>query len=414
MTMLASPPHPAFHVYGEPRLLAGANGSAPVDLRLHRAIHGGLPLRRRAWLSAALKDVNLRGRGGAAFPVAIKLDAMRSGSRVSVLVNGSEGEPASRKDRVLMRNAPHLVLDGAMVVARALGTPNISVVIQDGPAYSAVVGALRERRDAFKVTVTRKQHGFVGGEIRAVINGVNGDAPVPGGRRVLPVDKGVNQQPTFASNVETFAHIALLASRGTSEFARVGSTEEPGTTLITLIGDVRYPGVAEVPTGVPLPAFFDADKTGPVLIGGYHGTWVESCDGLVLSRDRLRKAGVPLNAGVIASPFAGTCPIDEIVTVARWLAGESTGQCGPCLFGLPAIADDLARIANGGGTDALQALTRHLDVVSGRGACAHPDGSVQFVRSALGAYRDHFDEHAHHGQCAMGPSAVLPLPGRTG
>jgi len=365
-------------------------------------------------LSAALTNVNLRGRGGADFPVAVKFDGMPSGSRLSVLVNGSEGEPASRKDRVVMRNAPHLILDGAMVVAHALGTRRISVVIQDAAAYAAVVGALHERDDCFTVSVTRAEHGFVGGEIRAVINGVNGEAPVPGGRRVLPVHKGINQRPTFASNVETFAHIALLAARGTSEFARVGSTEEPGTTLITLIGDVRYPGVAEVPTGVPLSAFIGADKTGPVLVGGYHGTWVSSSEGLVLTRGRLKEAGVPLNAGVIATPFARMCPIDEIVRVARWLAGETLGQCGPCFFGLPAIADDLARIADGGGTGALEALTRHLDVVSGRGACAHPDGSVQFVRSALHTFHNHFAEHAYDGPCTLSPSAVLPLPGEIG
>lgn len=412
MTLLTAPRTAAFHVYGEPRLLAGASGDAPVDLRFHRELHGELPLRRRSWLSAALLEVNLRGRGGADFPVAVKFDAMPSGSRISVLVNGSEGEPASRKDRVLMSNAPHLVLDGAMVIAHSLDTLLITIVIHDAAAHEAMVLALRERRDPFDVTITRSRQGFVGGEIRAVINKVNGARPIPGSRRVLPVASGIANQPTFASNVETFAHVALLASRGTADFARVGSAEEPGTTLVTLIGDVRRPGVAEVPTGVPLSAFFDAAKSGPTLIGGYHGTWVESTDGLVLTRSQLKKNGAPLNAGVIASPFAGTCPVGEIVAVSRWLAGETIGQCGPCLFGLPAIADDLARIAAGGGPEALQNLTRHLDIVAGRGACAHPDGSVQFVRSALHVFDRHITDHAHRGTCGQNPSTVLPVPRR--
>lgn len=414
MTLLAPAQSNGIHVYGESRLFAGVSGDRPVSLRLHRDLHGELPVRRRSWLSTALKDVNLLGRGGAAFPVAIKFDAMPSGRRTSVLVNGSEGEPASRKDRVLMCHAPHLVLDGAMIVAHTLGTRNISMVIHDQAAHDAVARALLERRglrEPFHVHIARTRNGFVGGEIRAVINGLNGTAPVPGGRRVLPVDRGLSDQPTFASNVETFAHIALLASRGTAEFARVGATEEPGTTLVTLIGDVRHPGVVEVPTGVPLSAFLNAGHTGAVLIGGYHGTWADSAQGLVLTRSQLRNSGTPLNAAVIAAPFAENCALDEIVAVSRWLASETIGQCGPCLFGLPAVAGDLANVVAGGGTTSLEDLRRHLGLVRGRGACAHPDGSVQFVASALEVFDRHIGEHAHGGPCGLTPSNVLPLPG---
>lgn len=414
MTLLAPAPGNGIHVYGESRLFAAVSGDRPVGLGTHREHHGELPLRRRSWLSTALKDVNLLGRGGAAFPVAIKFDAMPTSAKTSVLVNGSEGEPASRKDRVLMCHAPHLVLDGAMVVAHALGTRHISLVIHDAAAHEAVTRALAERRglrEPFDVRVLRTHNGFVGGEVRAVINGLNGGPPIPGGRRILPVKRGIADQPTFASNVETFAHIALLASRGSAEFARVGATEEPGTTLLTLIGDVRHPGVVEVPTGVPLSAFLNAEHTGPVLIGGYHGTWVDSAEGLVLTRAQLKHSGAPLNAAVVASPFDGTCALDEIVAVSRWLAGESIGQCGPCLFGLPAIADDLAHIV-AGGPGAPQDLRRHLGLVRGRGACAHPDGSVQFVASALAAFAGHVGEHAHGGPCGLIPSNILPLRGR--
>lgn len=415
MTTLAPAPSNGIRVYGEGRLFAGVSVDQPVTLKMHRGLHGELALRRRSWLSTALKDVNLLGRGGAAFPVAIKLDAMPAGRRTSVLVNGNEGEPASRKDRVLMCHAPHLVLDGAMIVAHALGTRNISLVIHDGAAHDAVTRALLERRvlrEPFHVHVARTHHGFVGGEVRAVINGLNGEAPVPGGRRILPVKRGISDQPTFASNVETFAHIALLASWGSAQFARVGATEEPGTTLVTLIGDVRYPGVAEVPTGVPLTAFLNAGHTGPVLIGGYHGTWVDSTQGLNLARAELKKHGAPLNAAVMAAPFAGTCALGEVVAVSRWLASETIGQCGPCLFGLPAIADDLAKVVAGGGTSSLQDLRRHLGLVRGRGACAHPDGSVQFVSSALDAFGLHIEKHAQRGPCGLTPSNVLPLRGR--
>lgn len=403
---------PAIHIYGQPRLLAGVVEHGRVDFTHHLQLHGGVHPRRRGWLSEALKDTNLLGRGGAAFPVGIKLDAMPEGSRSVVLVNGSEGEPASMKDRVLMRTAPHLVLDGALIVAHALGTRDISIAVLDQAAFDSLSLACRERPDAADIGLIRTDHGFVGGEIRGVVNGLNGGRPVPGGRRVLPVDRGVDGRPTFASNVETFAQIALLAGLGTSDFARTGATEEPGTTLLTMVGDVPHPGVIEVPTGVPIAALLQSSDDAPVLIGGYHGTWTTSIDGLTVDRARLKAAGVPLNSGVIARLSAQACAVDEVVRVSAWLAGESAGQCGPCFFGLPAIATSVEALAVGGGSAPFRSLRRHLDAVAGRGACAHPDGSVQFVRSALGALEPEFLLHAQHGGCGRPATQMLPVPGR--
>ena len=401
---------PAIHVYGQPRLLAGVAEHGRVDFDHHVSLHGALTLRRRSWLSKALNDVNMLGRGGGAFPVGIKFDAMPQGSSAVVLVNGSEGEPASMKDRVLMRTAPHLVIDGALVVAHALGTRRITIAIHDRAAHDSLRAACKERRDAHRIVLNKANNGFVGGEIRAVINGLNGSAAVPGGRRILPVRQGIDKRPTFASNVETFAQIGLLAGLGVLEFSQVGSADEPGTTLLTMIGDVPFPGVVEVPIGVPISALLPSPGGAPILIGGYHGTWIGNADGLVVNRAQLKAAGVPLNAGVIARTSPGTCVVSEIVRVSDWLAGESAGQCGPCFFGLPAIASGIAAIAAGGGVEPHFRLHRHLDVVPGRGACAHPDGSVQFVRSALSVLDREFRLHAEHGTCGCPSVDILPLP----
>lgn len=403
---------PAIHIYGQARLLAGVPEHGRVGHAAHVALHGAPSLRRRDWLRGALRDVNLLGRGGAAFPVSIKLDAMPSGRGSAVLVNGSESEPASLKDRVLMRTAPHLVLDGALVVAHALDTSTITISVHDQDAYDSLRAACRERSDARSITISLSTSGFVGGEIRAVISGLNGARAVPGGRRVLPVDQGVAGRPTFASNVETFAHIAVLARMGAADFARTGSTTEPGTTLLTMVGDVPFPGVIEVPTGVPLAALLQSDGHDAVLIGGYHGTWTTDVSGLTVDRAALEAAGSPLNAGVIARISPAACAVDEVVRVSAWLAGESAGQCGPCFFGLPAIASGVAALASGGGTEPLMALRRHLGVVAGRGACAHPDGSVQFVKSALRALDEEFVLHASHGGCGRAGAHILPLPRR--
>jgi NADH:ubiquinone oxidoreductase subunit F (NADH-binding) len=386
MTVIADPSQTTVHTFGAPRLLAGVAELGRVDLGHHVALHGEPVLRRRSWLSGATRDVN-------------------------VLVNGSESEPASRKDRTLMSSAPHLVLDGALVAAHALGSSDITIAVHDQRSYESLMLASQERRDTAGVRIVRTPDGFVAGEIRSVINGLNGEGYMPGGRRILPHHHGVDARPSFASNVETFAHLALLSRLGVADYARTGSTSEPGTSLLTLIGDVGGPGVVEVPNGIPLASLLPGQVDAPVLIGGYHGTWVRSLGGLALDRVALRAVGAPLGAGVIARPYAGTCVLTEVVRVSNWLASESAGQCGPCFFGLPALADDVAALAAGAGADRLQSLARRVSLVRGRGACAHPDGSVQFISSAISALGDEFEAHARYGSCGRPPSDVLPLPG---
>jgi NADH:ubiquinone oxidoreductase subunit F (NADH-binding) len=394
---------------GTPRLLAGVEQFGSVNLDRHRELHGEPGFRSRGWLSQALRDVNLLGRGGAAFPVSIKLDLMPSTSRMNVLVNGSEGEPASHKDRTLMTATPHLVIDGALVVARALGTSDVTITVHDARAHQSLVRATRERRDCGTISIIRTRDGFVGGEIRAVINGLNTGSARPSGQRHLPHTHGVGRRPTFASNVETFAQIALLAHMGIADYAGTGSPIEPGTSLVTLLGDVACPGVLELPNGTPLEVLLPGQADAPVLIGGYHGTWMRNAHSLSLTRASLRDAGAPLGAGVVARPFAGTCVLAEIAAVSRWLAQESLGQCGPCFFGLPALAEDMQAFANGSASESQAA--RRLQQIRGRGACAHPDGAVQFMSSAIAALADDIGVHRRHGACGREASRVLPVPG---
>lgn len=409
MTALADPEAPGMSVtsWGSARLLAGT-GSGRVDLARHRALHG-LPRRCDAsHLAHQLAAVHLLGRGGAAFPVATKLRGVPVGSRTHVLVNGSEGEPASHKDRVLMRLVPHLVLDGALAVASALETSRVTVVVQDAASHASLAAARRERRDARRIRIERHDHGFVGGEVRAVTRALSGGPAVPPGRRVLPTVHGVNGRPTFASNVETFAHIALLLGLGIDEYAGVGSAEEPGTTLLTLLGDVAHRGVVEAPTGMPLSALVGAGE-GPVLVGGYHGTWISGPGDLVVSRPALRAAGTPLNAGVLARLPRDTCHLGEVATVAAWLADQSAGQCGPCFFGLPTLAATLNELAVG--RPVLADARRRSGLLPGRGACAHPDGAAAFVGSALTVLEAEIARHRAHGHCGRPLLGVLPTDG---
>ena len=411
MTALAYRPaaptaSPATSVLGEARLLAGLDHVERVDHAHHLFLHGVAPVLDRARLQQWCGDVRLLGRGGAAFPVHRKLAGLPTNGSIAVVANGSESEPASWKDRALMRRAPHIVLDGLRVVAGALAARTVLISVHDQASAESLRHAVAERADLPAIRIDLVSGGFVAGEARALIAGAAGAAAVPPGRRVHAVERGLDGRPTFLANVETFAQIAVLARTGPAGFARTGSAVEPGTRLFTVGGATSRAGVIEAPGGVPLD-FLVGSPGVDVLLGGYHGNWT-SASSLALSAPDVAAAGLSLGAGVVIALDGSTCPLGEVARVAHWLAGESAGQCGPCFFGLPALAGDLAAIVRGDVT-AHAAAARHLDVLPGRGACAHPDGAVRFVKSALVHFR--IDVAAHlAGGCGRPVRGVLPLP----
>lgn len=404
---------PPVAAIGAPRVLLGAvDGTGVgrrVDLAHHRHLHGARPSYGWEQLVAAARAVRLLGRGGAAFPVADKLAGVRRGRRTWVVVNGSEGEPASWKDRVVMRLVPHLVVDGALAVADALGTTRVVLVVEDPESRASLHRALAERLDAAHVTLREAAGTFVGGEVRAVVQHLDGRAAVPPGRPVLPTVAGVGGAPTFASNVETFAQLGLLVLLGPGRFAHVGSAAEPGTTLVTAVGDVAWPGVIEVPTGLPVADVLGVSPAPrPFLLGGYHGTWVGEPGGLRIERPGLRAAGLRWNAGVLARVPERGCALAEVASVGAWLAEGSSGQCGPCVLGLPSLATDLRALLSG--HDVRAALERRGRLLPGRGACAHPDGAAGFTLSALDVWRDEVATHLARGTCGRPYLGALPLP----
>ena len=401
MSLLAEAQPPAMWSIGPPRLFAGTDGGHHVTWAEHEALHGPRARLSRAALVAAVTSVGLLGRGGAAFPVARKLASLPR--RVhAVVVNGSESEPLSHKDRTLLRKAPHLVLDGALVVAEAARARLVVISVHDRVALESVTRAVSERPDAGRVYLDhRPGHRFVSGEARAVLRAASGGPAVPPGRRTLPSDAGLDNRPTFLSNVETFAQLGLLARHGPARYAERGCVDEPGTSLLTLSGTVARPGVVEIPNGIPSGVLADVagvDPDAALLVGGYHGLWMPARSSLAISRPALAERGLTLGAGVIAAISADTCPLGEVAHVARWLAAQSAGQCGPCVFGLPAITRDLDRLVDGdraGLTD----VRRHLGLVKGRGACAHPDGVSRLTASTLDRFPEDVQMHLDRGSC---------------
>jgi NADH:ubiquinone oxidoreductase subunit F (NADH-binding) len=380
------------------RLLDGA-----ADGAAHVARYGALPNPRLDDLLQAVIDSGLTGRGGAGFPTAIKVRAVAGGSRRPVVVgNGMEGEPLSSKDAVLLSRNPHLVLDGLEVLARAMHAKRAILAV--GPEIDAgpVVAAARGRRP----DVVRLEGGFIAGQETALVNQLDGRPAVPRDPFTRVTESGVRGRPTLVLNAETLAQVALVARHGAAWFRSAGTAGDPGTSLFTISGSVALPGVVEAERGSPLSEVLrPAEPLGPaaVLVGGYHGAWVPVSDlDVRLTRGDLAVYHAAVGAGVLHVLDVGTCPLAFAAEVVGYLSRESARQCGPCLNGLPRIATDLERLAAGVRDRNLPGEVRRMSaLVTGRGACAHPDGSARFVASTLDVFRGHVAAHLD-GWCPSG------------
>ncbi len=407
---------------GQARLTAGLDRFSRIDLATHQEIFGALRRVDAPQLVSMVEQVDLRGRGGAAFPVGRKLRAVVESARSKrdacvILVNGCEGEPGSAKDTVLLLRSPNLVLGGALLASRALRAREIVVSVSGGAAARSAAAAIAAEPQLKRLArVVEVPDRFISGEGGALVNAVNGNAPLPPGRKRLASDSGAGGHPTLLSNAETFAQLAVLALLGPEGYATAGTEEEPGTLLLTVGGAALKPAVVEVGAGTPLGAVLDLCRVRPgggVLVGGYHGTWLpsETADRVPVSRAGLAAAGGVLGAGVVLPLSEETCPLGEVARIARYLAAESAGQCGPCKLGLPGIARSLSAIADGsGGIDALEATRRTAAAVRGRGACRHPDGTTRFVLSALEVFTDDLAAHVFRGGCGRPVHGILPVP----
>jgi NADH:ubiquinone oxidoreductase subunit F (NADH-binding) len=258
---------------------------------------------------------------------------------------------------------------------------------------------------------------FVAGEETALIQFLNGGPAVPTLTPPRPYERGVGGAPTAVLNVETLAHLALIARYGPTWFRLAGTFDEPGSTLVTVAGAVRDPGVYEVELGSPFAqlladsgAYAEAQA---YLIGGYFGTWVSATDarGADFSNADFSRLGASLGARAIIALPPDACGIVETARIAGYLARESAGQCGPCVHGLAAIAGSLEELVHRSRrTPDTGLLRRRLAQVARRGACRHPDGAVALVASALRVFAGEVDRHLHGKRCRGHGRPVLPLP----
>ena len=389
------------------------------DLPAHLARYGERP---QATGGAGLRlidildHVGLDGRGGGHFPVAAKWRThLAAGGGGVVVANAAESEPASAKDTALLQLRTHLVLDGLMCAAEAVGAQDVVLWLHEGahPVHAAVARALAERRAAGfaepHVRMVAAPGRYVSGESSAIVRALSGGPALPDFRLVPASISGVHGMPTLVHNVETLARTALAA--------RPGGTGHPPTSLLT-VATAWGRTVVEVPCAQRLTQVIDG-VLGPgasrahqaVLIGGYGGTWRD-----LRASEMLRAApspGLSLGAGVLMPLHRDACGLAETAAIAAFLADSSARQCGPCVFGLRALADQLAGLVD------LRArrrdvtrLTAVLDEISGRGACHHPDGAVRMIASAVATFGADVRSHLRSSGC-LHPGAGGFFPIRT-
>jgi NADH:ubiquinone oxidoreductase subunit F (NADH-binding) len=415
-----------------PRLLPSPENKRAHDWHAHAGRHGTLPYRdRQGILIRDIEAAGLTGRGGAAFPVHRKLQAVldAAGKRRRtpvVIANGAESEPASDKDATLLWLSPHLVLDGLQLAAEAVGAD--TAVLYTHVNRSRDVGrrlreALQARQaagvDRVPVQLAQAPARFLSGQETALVNHLSGGPAIPTFTPPRITERGLGGVPTLVQNAETLAHLALIARNGPRWFRSIGTDAEPGSMLATVRRADGQPRISEVPLGIPLKDLIgEISPDSAVLIGGYHGTWLPGSEArrLTLDNRSLAQAQARVGAGIVVVLPPDRCGLVETASVVRYLSLESAGQCGPCLNGLPRIAAALTEIAAGraggqrGRPQAIADVERWSGLVTGRGACHHPDGTTRFVRSALRTFAAEVDRH-QQGRCSAGVTRpFLPVP----
>jgi NADH-quinone oxidoreductase subunit F len=367
-------------VAGDIRILTANCGKVkPTSLSEYEAGGGyaGLLAALKRSPAAVIEEVKasgLVGRGGAAFPTGIKWEgaANAPGTPKYVVCNADEAEPGTFKDRILMENDPHLVLEGLVISAYATGASKGYWYIRGEYTYpyQVVKQAVEEARQAgylgenimgsgfsFDVELRRGAGAYICGEETALFESIEGKRGFPRVKPPFPTTHGLFNRPTVINNVETLANIRFILTDGAVAYRRIGTERSPGPKLFCLSGDVTRPGLYEVPFGVTFRHLL-YDLAGGVrggkrmqgaLFGGAAGAFATEADlDVPLSFEDLRNAGLPLGSGVITVFDESRDIRDVLVRLTRFFEEESCGKCYPCQMGTRRQHEIMQRIMDGG------------------------------------------------------------------
>jgi NADH-quinone oxidoreductase subunit F len=415
----------------EPILLTKGPGDGPQTFQEYIA-EGGYQALQRA-LAGSPQDIldlivasGLRGRGGAGFPTGQKwaFAAKEAGDTKYIVANGGEDEPGSLKDRVVMENYPHKLLEGVILAAYAIGAREAYLYVnslyaqaiaqlEKAIAEATAEGHLGDRigGSAFSLTVKIQPapQEYVAGEDSAALEVIEGKKPLPREKPPFPTTAGLFGKPTAVNNVETFAYVPAILLRGAEWFRSQGTADNPGTMLFTLPDNVRKPGVVELQVGVPLRELIEVHGGGlvsggavkAVLPGGPSSGFL-SAEDLEVSMDRqpLTEKGSALGCGVLRIVENDQCIVEITDEVAQFFARESCGQCPSCVMETSTFGKILGAVQKGAGNPALLEQIPKLGAFAkGKGFCSLISMPVPPLTSALRLFPEDFAYHIEHHSC---------------
>ena len=372
-----------------------------------------------------VKRSGLRGRGGAGFPAGMKWSFVPKGVYPRYLVcNADEGEPGTCKDRVLMEDDPHAVIEGIAIASYAIECQQSFVYVRGEFALSAqrLETAVSEARAAgllgrsilgsgydLEIVVHRGSGAYICGEETALLTSLEGERGNPRLKPPFPATEGLYRKPTVINNVETLANLPLIVERGPEK--------SPGVKLFALSGQVKRPGIYELPLGTPLRSLIcDCgggtldDRPVKAIIPGGSSSPMLTAEHLdtTLDYEAIAAAGSMLGSGAVIVIAEGTCIVSVARRLAEFYAHEDCGQCIPGREGIAWLARILERIEAGHGREEdLPLLLDICDGLSGRSLCPMGDAAVGPVRSSILRFRDDYLAHISTGRCSA--PVVVPI-----
>ncbi len=407
---------PRSKVYGSLRLLTRNCGGESTALAAYGEYTALLKARAMApeAVVAEIKASGLVGRGGAAFSTGVKWEgaaAARENPKY-VVCNADESEPGTFKDRVLLLDDPHRVIEGMCIAAHAVGArkgyiylrgeyPYIQPVLDSALAEARAAGYLGE---AFDVEVFLGAGAYICGEETALFESIEGKRGFPRIKPPFPTTHGLFGQPTVINNVETLCNVPAILEKGAAEYRKLGTEKSPGPKLFCLSGDVTQPGLYEIPFGVTLRELLEqaggvagGRDLGAVLFGGAAGAFATPAQlNVKLTFEDLRAAGLPLGSGVVMVFDESRDLRDVLRSLGRFFAHESCGKCYPCQMGTQRQLEILERLAEG--TMDSGDLERLQDVgwtMTDASLCGLGQTAASALLSAMQQFPDLF---AHNGK----------------
>lgn len=354
-------------VYGSIRKLTANCGEGTTSLEKYGEYAGLRKARtlRRVQVIEEVKNSGLIGRGGAAFPTGIKGEGAERavGNQKYVVCNADESEPGTFKDRVLLTDDPHQVIEGMCITAYAVGASKGYIYIRGEYPYIVPIleDALREAREAgylgehFDIEIRVGAGAYICGEETALFESIEGKRGFPRVKPPFPVTDGLFGEPTVINNVETLCNLPLIIKEGADGYRKIGTEKSPGPKLFCVSGDVTLPGLYEVEFGMTLRELLEmaggvagGKSLKAVLLGGAAGVFATSAHlDIKLTFEDMRAAGLSLGSGVVMVFDETRDMRDSLNRLGHFFAHESCGKCYPCQMGTRRQMEILSRVANG-------------------------------------------------------------------